>query len=400
MKAINFNTEINEQSYLDFAERLAALDLQNGDTLELYIDSIGGDIDWAKKMAKDIQDLKDAGVTVQTIADGKVYSSALVPFLFGNEKLINTTKNPSMVVHKVAVSPEESVDLTNIDRVKGDLEQYTAELEEIYRACGVSEDAIAHLAAGNDLELKNFDEMKKMGFADRAIGSTPLINLHKIKDVFSNQRKNAKFSYQNKYEDSVKLSTTINNKSKNQMDEKMESFLNSIGTALNELKGGLGGLDAKLGDMDARVRAMEEARKRDMPAINAELTEEEFGKLKNVLRKTSVKNSGKVKNLVHFNSRCNEGAFVLPMNERFEVELEEDEDDYELANNTKYNRKKAVNQAPAVNPEAAELINKLTDTAAPVTRATNRGQAPKPAGYEAFKSATDRFAAANPVFEK
>jgi len=374
MKSINFNQEVNAQSYGEFLTELSVFDFQEGDSLDLFIDSIGGDICFAKKIAKKIDDLKKGGVIVNTINDGKVYSSALIFYLFGTNKLVNSDKNASFLVHKVKM-PHEGVELSNIDKIKSDLEKYTEELEDIYRSRGVSEEAIKHLAGGNDLIVDNFEKMKEYGLADEIIGENKMNLINSVKNLFRNPKKEAKFSFQNKFEESEKITNKqINNKQP--MDEEFKSMMNGISTALNKQGEMLGNLDERIRGMEEKYNTMAKMQ----PTHNAELTEEECMNFKNLFGKTSVMNHGKVKNVLHFKNKCNEGDWMIPMNEKFEIEEEVEDEFLNLANGGKFmnSKKKAVNVVPPVienkpNEDASsELINQITDDGAPVTRAQNK----------------------------
>ena len=414
MKCINFNQEVNEQSYGEFIENLSVFDFKEGDVLYLFIDSVGGDICFAKKIAKKIDDLKKEGVTVNTINDGKVYSSALIFYLFGTNKLANLDKNATFLVHKVKM-PHEGVELSNIDKIKTDLEKYTEELEDIYRARGVSEEAIKHLASGNDLMVNSFDKMKEYGLADEIIGENKTKIIDSVINLFRNPKKEAKFSFQNKFEESEKLTNKqamdeevktmlnentedfkeeITNKqqiiNKQAMDEEFKTIMNGVSAALTKQGEMLGNLDERIRGMEEKYNTMAKMQ----PTQNAELTEEECMNFKNLFNKTSVMNHGKVKNVLHFKNKCNEGDWMMPMNERFEIEEDLEDEFLNLANGGKFmnSKKKAVNVvAPVIENKtdesfSSELINQITDDSAPVTRAQNKGEVTNHSGLDVKKA--------------
>jgi len=395
MKSINFNQEVNAQSYGEFLEELSKFDFQKDDTLELFIDSIGGDICFAKKIAKKIDDLKKGGVVVNTINDGKVYSSALIFYLFGTNKLVNTDKNVSFLVHKVKM-PHEGVELSNIDKIKSDLEKYTEELEDIYRSRGVSEEAIKHLAGGNDLFVDDLAKMKEFGLVDEVIGENKMNIIESVKNFFHSPKKEAKFSYQNKFEESESLlekQKTTNEQqitNKQLMDEEFKTMMNGISTALNKQGEMLGNLDERIRGMEEKYNTMAKMQ----PTHNAELTEEECMNFKNLFSKTSVMNHGKVKNVLHFKNKCNEGDWMIPMNEKFEIEEEVEEDFLNLANGGKFmnSKKIAVNVvAPVIENKpddavSSDLINQITDDSAPVTKAQNKAADNNPSGFNVIKT--------------
>lgn len=390
-KSININGEITEGSYSEFVNNLQLLNLQNGDSLDVYIDSVGGSIDFAKKMARDLQNIKKNNVIVNTIADGKVYSSAIVPFLYGDKKIINGSKNPNFLVHKVKM-PSEDIDLSNVDKIKSDLERYTEELEGIYRNRGVSEEAIKHLAGGNDLIVSDVEEMKKYGLIDEVMNIENMKSfLNSVKKLvnFKNPVNEAKFSYVNKYEESEDLLTNNQEPTKTKINmEEFKDFMKKMEASLNQ---GLSELKTSMGNMDARLRNMEEqqsAFKKLQPAENEEISEQEWSNLRNQFRKTSVINGGKIKNVLHFANKCNEDDFMMPMDEEFSFYEEEMEDEcLNLAGGKKFVNKKftAKNTNPidpvknepsaAVNTEPTngeiDLINQLADENAPVTKAKN-----------------------------
>jgi membrane-bound inhibitor of C-type lysozyme len=320
-------------------------------------------------------------VNVETIADGKVYSSALIPFLFGSKKIINSDKMPGFLVHKVKM-PHEGVELSNIDKIKSDIEKYTEELEDIYRSTGVSEEAIKHLAGGNDLLIEDYDRMVKYGLADEFIGENKKNLINTFKNMWRNPKKEAKFSFQNKFEDSEDLNNKKQINNKKTMDEETNKLINSMSAALNKYGEMIGNMDARMQAMDEKYNAMS----RMQPSQDEEITDKEFMNLKNEFRKTSVLNHGKVKNVLHLKNKCNEGDWMMPMNAAFEVEEEEEieEECLNLANGGKFmnSKKKAINKvepAPIETPknvgaDASALINSLTDETAPNTKVQNIGK--------------------------
>lgn len=58
------------------------------DVLNIYICSIGGDIDCACAIIDTINHLKNSGVVVNTFVDGKAWSAAAVIFCFGTNRIV------------------------------------------------------------------------------------------------------------------------------------------------------------------------------------------------------------------------------------------------------------------------------------------------------------------------
>jgi hypothetical protein len=105
-------------------------------------------------------------------------------------------------------------------------------------------------------------------------------------------------------------------------------------------------------------------------------------------------NHGKVKNVLHFKNKCNEGDWMIPMNEKFEIEEEVEEDFLNLANGGKFmnSKKIAVNVvAPVIENKpddavSSDLINQITDDSAPVTKAQNKAADNNPSGFNVIKT--------------
>ena len=171
-KQVNINGEITPDTLLEFTSKVAENEAES--ELSIFIDSEGGCIASALLIAAEIDKLKKKGIKITTVADGKVYSSAVVIYLAGDVKIFNLLKSPKILVHKVSVILEQDLDLHNIDeqysQTKEELVQFSQELREYYAKKGVSPEVIEKLTGDSDFIVDNFEAAKNYGLADASVG--------------------------------------------------------------------------------------------------------------------------------------------------------------------------------------------------------------------------------------
>lgn len=103
---LRINTEINDKVADDIIRQL---DKRSGDTTILYIDSNGGEVDAALRIFTKLQEVGN----VTTIADGSVFSAAIIVFLGGYSRKMN--RGSSFMVHPAAFDSISNVTQADLE---------------------------------------------------------------------------------------------------------------------------------------------------------------------------------------------------------------------------------------------------------------------------------------------
>ncbi len=184
---LRINTEINDKVADDIIRQL---DKRSGDTT-IYIDSNGGEVDAALRIFTKLQEVGN----VTTIADGSVFSAAIIVFLGGYSRKMN--RGSSFMVHPAAFDSISNVTQADLEELQKEIEQYTVIIEDLYRYCGVKECLVKYLRGSYDFVINECDAAFKNGLLTECCynGDSSIIKQIKHGMPFLNKRVVQSFKY-------------------------------------------------------------------------------------------------------------------------------------------------------------------------------------------------------------
>lgn len=103
-KIIMIAGEIDEESVLEYQEQLLYLlsKCNEGDVIQIYINSVGGEVYSGLGLYDVIQIIKSKGIIVKTINVGQSFSMAAFILMSGTEGYRCGTKNSTTMIHEVS----------------------------------------------------------------------------------------------------------------------------------------------------------------------------------------------------------------------------------------------------------------------------------------------------------
>ena len=205
---LRINTEINDKVADDIIRQL---DKRSGDTTILYIDSNGGEVDAALRIFTKLQEVGN----VTTIADGSVFSAAIIVFLGGYSRKMN--RESSFMVHPAAFDSISNVTQADLEELQKEIEQYTVIIEDLYRYCGVKECLVKYLRGSYDFVINECDAAYKNGLLTECCynGDSSIIKQIKHGMPFLNKRVVQSFKYKSQ---SIKKILNFYDMNKNMTD--------------------------------------------------------------------------------------------------------------------------------------------------------------------------------------
>lgn len=306
---------ITPESVLNLCAQIESLNLEVGDKVKFIIDSEGGYVDSGLILAKCIEGLQDMGVIGESVAGGKVWSAAMLPYLACSIRSMGSAG--SFLIHKVAVPVEENSVMTDVDlsALQGMIWRDSNLISEFYRSHGVSEEACRHLWEGDDLIVSNELEALAYGIiTDANIVKSP-INM-RWNNLFLNKKNLSKRMV-------CKATPCIVNFKSSNMDEK--KFEEKFAEVENRLNAKIDDLSEKI--MNALVTNKsknEDDEELKAEPMNAEpLTEEELKQLGGHMTKTPVTVEGNdaIKWLAHTGKDVEKDHFVIPISKDGKAEM-------------------------------------------------------------------------------
>ena len=122
-KTIKIQGVIEPDMLKQLAEQIEEQKIESGDKVNVLFDSIGGVIDVAFGMAEVFDTMQSEGIELRAVAEGKVYSSAIIPFLAIENRV--GLKHCSVLVHPACYEMLTDVTLDSIEETKAELGNYT-----------------------------------------------------------------------------------------------------------------------------------------------------------------------------------------------------------------------------------------------------------------------------------
>lgn len=296
---------ITPESVLNLCAQLEGANLESGDKVTVMIDSEGGYVDSGLILAKCIEGLQASGIICESVAGGKVWSAAMLPFLACNSRKMGSAG--SFVIHRVAVPVEENaeLDMADLSGLQDMVWRDTDVIDSFYRNHGVAENACRALWEGDDLLVSN--ELEALGYGiitSSDIVGSPL-NM-RWNNIVINKRVASKKMV------CKATPCIINFKSKNEMDEK--KFEEKFAEIENRLNAKFDEMGTKI--LDALKNKSKNDEDEEPEPMNAEaMTEEELKEIGKFMRKTPAEVVGQdeIKWLAHPSEDVEKDHYVMPI---------------------------------------------------------------------------------------
>lgn len=310
-KILKITGEVDPDMLSSIAKQLEELDVRKGDALDVIFDSPGGSVDIGFSIASLFDLLQNDGVKLRAIAEGNVWSAAILPFLSIEDRCANESASPSFIVHKALYPYVEDADRDTLESLINDIDEYTEMMYDYYLDHGVPESVAKHLKEGDQLTIEKPKDMVEAGMISETIGVKPVVLSDTLYGrtirAISNKIYNMPKTYFIKNHLFIKNKLNMNEKRveeiiekkfgdfENRLDEKIANLFDGIKNAM--MPPNIDG-DQK-GEPMNKVEAM---------------TSEELAKLDDVMFKTpaSVDGAEDVKYLAHPTKELVKDHFVVP----------------------------------------------------------------------------------------
>lgn len=308
-KIINLAGEINGECLEEFTMNVINSDFAPEDTCVVNIDSPGGSIDHAFAMADVLKNLKEAGCNVKTINRGKVWSSAIVPYLEGDER--QYTDGSSFLVHPVMLDLKGDIqlDVEKLEDMKREVVDFGDKLAEFYLEKQIPEEIAQHLYTGSDVMITTPEQMKAANFITTEQPLPKATNFKKFRQEFIERVFPAKplyyISNNKQLKDQLKQNIMTDDKVINEIIESPK-FHDALKNAFNEV------IEEKF-----KGKNLEEEVKKETELLNegTPLTDEEAKEFAKAARKTEVTVEGQpeIKWLAHPGKDLEKDHYVVPI---------------------------------------------------------------------------------------
>lgn len=299
---------ITPESGIAITGQMAGMELAEGDILNIYFDSEGGYIEPAFLIARCIEGIQSSGVICHGIALGKVWSSAIIPYL--SCAVREMSADGEFLIHKVSINVDGlgQVDSEEVANLNGSLWDITYAIDKHYQDRKVSPEAISHLYRGDDLIVNNVLEAIGYGLVTNSDIVKLALNMriNNLKKIFSKKplavyRLTCNFK---QFKDEMQMNTDLDKKIetvRNEMEKKFDEKLDAVLNAIKDL--------GKLRNSD-EIKVEEET-KNEAEA----LTDKELASMREHMKKTPVTVEGNddVKWLAHPSKDLEKDHFVIPI---------------------------------------------------------------------------------------
>ncbi len=153
--------EINQESFKNFSMQSRYLRLyKQPESVNIYISSPGGEVDYAMAIVDEISGLKEAGIKVNTIGIGQVYSAGIYILCAGDKRY--GTENTSYMIHPFRYSIDEEYHAHAREYVKYAEQLYSEIMVWVATRCGQTK-IKPFIERINDSVYLNNDTAKKLG---------------------------------------------------------------------------------------------------------------------------------------------------------------------------------------------------------------------------------------------
>lgn len=307
MKHLIIDGEITPEMLKNIALQVEEQKIEAGDKIDVLFNSTGGFVDVGLALAEFLKGLQADGIELRAVANGKVWSSAVLPFLACDERV--AIKGSSILVHNATVCIPANTDLSaaELDEIKKNIEAYTETMADFYEDHGVPDEIVKHLYSGGDKTISE-NELIENGFISEFIEAVKSATnwvkrafdrLMPVQPVFSYIQNHKQFTNQtNEPMTKTQVEAAISDK----MDGFKADILNGVREILNEAAG----VDP------TEVDPMNES---------TAMTAEKLSKLEGVLYETpaEIEGNDEVVALAHPSKDVEKDHFVIPIKADGEV---------------------------------------------------------------------------------
>lgn len=301
-KILKIQGAIEPEMLDDLARQIEEQAIKSGDDVDILFDSCGGAVDVAFTIAQAFEEMQDSGVNMRAVAEGKVYSSAIVPFLSIDNRV--ALKGSSFLVHKATYDNLTNIDKDQLRELQNELEAYTDILYDFYDDHGITREVRTYLKQGDGITLDKPEDMVDAGFISKVVNERARIYnkvMHEIMRGFDRLFPSSpNFSYiYNSHQIQQNLMTNKQTKALvvEALKEAMPEIVKGVASVIkNEL-----------------IPETEEEPLNEAVAMSPE----KLGKLEGVMFETpaTVEGSEEVKYLAHPTKAVEKDHFVVPIAE-------------------------------------------------------------------------------------
>lgn len=296
-KILKIQGVIEPEMLENLARQIEEQTIESGDNVDVLFDSEGGKVDVGFKIGEVFEQMQEAGVSMRAVAEGKVYSSAIVPFLAIDNRV--AIKGCSFLVHKATYEKLTNIDREKLKTLQIELEEYTDMLYDFYDDKGIDPDVSSRLKQGDDLTISKPIDMIDAGFISKVINERPRIynKLNRAFDYIFPSSPN--FSYiinSHQIQQNLMTSKQIKALVVEGLKDAMPEIIKGVAQVVNQIA------------TDPEEEPMNAA---------AAMSPEELRKLDGVMYKTpaTIDGSEEVKYLAHPTKAVEKDHFVVPIAE-------------------------------------------------------------------------------------
>lgn len=296
-KILKIQGEIEPEMLENLAQQIEEQAIDAGDSVDVLFDSVGGAVDVAFAIANVFEEMQESGVKMRAVAEGKVYSSTIVPFLSIADRV--AIKGSSFLVHKATYDNLTNIDKDQLRELQNELEAYTDILYDFYDDHGISREVRTYLKQGDGITIDEPNDMVDAGFISKVVNERARIynRLARVVDYILPSSPN--FSYiinSHQIQQNLMTSKQIKALVAEGLKEAVPQIIQGVAAVIkNEM-------------IPAEEEPMNEA---------AAMSPEELGKLDGVMFKSpvAVEGSDEVKYLAHPTKEVEKDHFVVPIAE-------------------------------------------------------------------------------------
>ena len=326
MKQIKIADVIEPPMLSDIAEQIARQSISTGDDVDVLFDSCGGAVDVAFAIADLFEQMQEEGVNLRAVAAGKVYSSAIVPFLAIENRVAQ--EGSSFLVHKATYPVLEDQDKDELRMRVEELEAYTDELYDWYDDHGIARDVRKHLKEGDDLMLTDKAEIINAGFVPSFIAAANNVYARIKRGIEQIFPASPQFSYVMNLKELNQNTNIMNSKQLLSKISRLESVVEKLADTMSVV------VNAITEGDDTEKSPTNEATALPETAMNG-LCGNLYG------TPVVIEDNEDVKFLGHFGQNMASGGTMMPLNEDFapvalpdgDVTVKVGEEEFKMASN-------------------------------------------------------------------
>ncbi len=296
-KILKIQGPIEPDMLENLARQIEEQEINTGDMVDVCFDSVGGAVDIGFAIANVFEQMQEAGIEMRAVAEGKVYSSAIVPFLSIENRV--AIKGASFLVHKATYDNLTNVDKDKLRELQTEIEAYTDIMYDFYDDHGITREVRTYLKEGDGITLDKPNDMIDAGFVSKVVNERTRIYNRLMRGIDRIFPSSPNFSYiinSHQIQQNIMTNKQIKGLVAEAIKEAMPELIRGVATVVNEMAA------------DPDEEPMNEA---------VAMSPEKLGKLEGVMFETpaTVEGSDEVKYLAHPTKAVEKDHFVVPIAE-------------------------------------------------------------------------------------